>query len=73
MRKVGAGSIVNMASISSFIAQPAFVPYNATKGAILQMTRFGWFVVVKSVVVIIVVAEQCCFLVSVRVFSLRFR
>lgn len=33
------GSIVNMASISSHVAQPAFVPYNTTKGAIMQMTR----------------------------------
>ena len=33
------GSIVNMASISSHIAQEAFVPYNTTKGAIMQMTR----------------------------------
>ena len=33
------GSIVNMASVSSHIAQPAFVPYNASKGAIMQMTR----------------------------------
>ncbi len=28
-----------MASVSSFIAQPAFIPYNASKGAILQLTR----------------------------------
>ena len=33
------GTIVNMASMSSFIAQPSFVPYNASKGAVLQMTR----------------------------------
>eukprot|EP01116_Phalansterium_solitarium_P015579 TRINITY_DN3455_c0_g1_i1.p1 TRINITY_DN3455_c0_g1~~TRINITY_DN3455_c0_g1_i1.p1 ORF type:complete len:259 (-),score=18.29 TRINITY_DN3455_c0_g1_i1:189-965(-) len=39
MRKQGAGSIVNVASISSFIAQPAFVPYNTSKGAVLQLTR----------------------------------
>jgi NAD(P)-dependent dehydrogenase (short-subunit alcohol dehydrogenase family) len=32
-------SIVNMASISSFVAQPGFVPYNTSKGAVLQMTR----------------------------------
>jgi NAD(P)-dependent dehydrogenase (short-subunit alcohol dehydrogenase family) len=32
-------SIVNLGSISSFIAQPAFVPYNTSKGAILQLTR----------------------------------
>jgi NAD(P)-dependent dehydrogenase (short-subunit alcohol dehydrogenase family) len=39
MRKAGKGAIVNMASVSSFIAQPAFIPYNASKGAILQLTR----------------------------------
>ena len=33
------GSIVNVASVSSFIAQPEFVPYNASKGAVLQMTK----------------------------------
>jgi NAD(P)-dependent dehydrogenase (short-subunit alcohol dehydrogenase family) len=32
-------SIVNIASVSSFVAQPAFVPYNASKGALLQLTR----------------------------------
>jgi NAD(P)-dependent dehydrogenase (short-subunit alcohol dehydrogenase family) len=32
-------AIVNMASISSFVAQSAFVPYNTSKGAVLQMTR----------------------------------
>lgn len=35
----GKGAIVNLASISSFIAQPNFVTYSATKAAILQMTR----------------------------------
>ncbi|MBH8565398.1 SDR family oxidoreductase [Nostoc sp. CENA67] len=39
MRKRGGGAIINLASVSSFIAQPAFVPYNTTKGAILQLTR----------------------------------
>ena len=32
-------SIVNIASVSSFIAQPGFVPYNSSKGALLQLTR----------------------------------
>ncbi len=32
-------SIVNIASVSSFIAQPAFIPYNTSKGALLQLTR----------------------------------
>ena len=32
-------NIVNIASVSGFIAQPAVVPYNASKGALLQLTR----------------------------------
>jgi NAD(P)-dependent dehydrogenase (short-subunit alcohol dehydrogenase family) len=39
MKDSGGGSIVNIASVSSFIAQPAFVPYNTSKGALLQLTR----------------------------------
>lgn len=39
MRQAGGGAIVNLGSISSFIAQPNFLTYNATKGAIAQMTR----------------------------------
>jgi NAD(P)-dependent dehydrogenase (short-subunit alcohol dehydrogenase family) len=39
MKRRGGGAIVNLASISSFIAQPQFVTYSATKAAILQMTR----------------------------------
>jgi NAD(P)-dependent dehydrogenase (short-subunit alcohol dehydrogenase family) len=39
MRRGGGGAIVNLASISSFVAQPQFVTYSATKAAILQMTR----------------------------------
>ena len=39
MRAAGGGSIVNVASVSSFTAQPAFVPYNTSKGALLQLTR----------------------------------
>jgi NAD(P)-dependent dehydrogenase (short-subunit alcohol dehydrogenase family) len=35
----GRGAIVNLASISSFVAQPHFVTYSATKAALLQMTR----------------------------------
>ena len=34
-KATGGGAVVNLASISSFIAQPAFVPYSTTKGAIL--------------------------------------
>lgn len=39
MRAAGGGAIVNIASVSSFIAQPGFVPYNTSKGALLQLTR----------------------------------
>ena len=39
MRKRGRGAIVNLGSISSFIAQPQFVTYNATKAAVANMTR----------------------------------
>ena len=39
MRRAGGGSIVNIASVSSFRAQPAFVPYNTSKGALIQLTR----------------------------------
>lgn len=39
MRQAGGGAIVNLGSISSFIAQPEFVTYNATKAAIANMTR----------------------------------
>ena len=39
MRNAGGGAIVNLASVSSFVAQPAFIPYNASKGAVLQLTR----------------------------------
>jgi NAD(P)-dependent dehydrogenase (short-subunit alcohol dehydrogenase family) len=39
LRKAGGGAIVNLGSISSFIAQPQFVTYNATKAAIATMTR----------------------------------
>jgi dihydroanticapsin dehydrogenase len=39
IRRAGGGSIVNLGSISSFIAQPNFVTYNTTKAAILGMTR----------------------------------
>lgn len=39
MRRGGGGAIVNLASISSVIAQPEMVTYNATKAAIANMTR----------------------------------
>jgi NAD(P)-dependent dehydrogenase (short-subunit alcohol dehydrogenase family) len=39
MRQAGGGAIVNLASISSFIAQPHFLTYNASKAAMANMTR----------------------------------
>jgi NAD(P)-dependent dehydrogenase (short-subunit alcohol dehydrogenase family) len=39
MRKAGGGAIVNLGSISSFIAQPHFLTYNASKAAVANMTR----------------------------------
>lgn len=39
MRKAGGGAIVNIGSISSVVAQGDMLTYNATKGAILTMTR----------------------------------
>jgi len=38
MKKNG-GAIVNLGSISSFVAQPDFFAYSSTKAALLQMTR----------------------------------
>ncbi len=32
-------AIVNVSSISAFMAQPAFVPYSTTKAAVNEMTR----------------------------------
>jgi len=39
MQTQGSGAIVNLGSISSFIAQPEFVTYNASKAAIAAITR----------------------------------
>ncbi len=39
LRKQGGGAIVNIGSMSSFIAQPNFVTYNSSKAAIVNMTR----------------------------------
>lgn len=33
------GALVHVASVSSFVAQPAFVPYNTSKGAVVQLSR----------------------------------
>ena len=39
IRRAGGGSIVNIGSVSSFIAQRGTLTYNATKAAIAEMTR----------------------------------
>lgn len=39
LKKDGGGSIVNIGSISGYVAQPDFVTYSAAKGAINSMTR----------------------------------
>lgn len=39
MRRAGGGSVVNLGSVSSFIAQEGFMTYSATKAAVSQMTR----------------------------------
>tara|TARA_Y100000748_G_scaffold80615_1_gene66498 strand:- start:2232 stop:2996 length:765 start_codon:yes stop_codon:yes gene_type:complete len=39
LKKNKDSSIINIASVSSFIAQPEFVPYNTSKGAVIQLTR----------------------------------
>ena len=39
LRAAGGGAIVNVASVSGFIAQPEFVPYNTSKGGVMQLTR----------------------------------
>jgi NAD(P)-dependent dehydrogenase (short-subunit alcohol dehydrogenase family) len=39
IRAAGGGAIVNVASISGYIAQPNRWTYNATKGAVLALTR----------------------------------
>jgi NAD(P)-dependent dehydrogenase (short-subunit alcohol dehydrogenase family) len=38
-RKAGGGSIVNISSVSAYIAQPNRWTYNAAKGAVAQLTR----------------------------------
>jgi NAD(P)-dependent dehydrogenase (short-subunit alcohol dehydrogenase family) len=39
LKKSKAPSIVNIASIGSFLASPDFIPYCSSKGALLQLTR----------------------------------
>ena len=39
LRAAGGGTIINVASVSGYIAQPHRWTYNATKGAVLALTR----------------------------------
>jgi NAD(P)-dependent dehydrogenase (short-subunit alcohol dehydrogenase family) len=39
MRRAGGGAIVNVGSVSAFIAQRGFMTYSATKAAVVEMTR----------------------------------
>ena len=39
LKKNKDSSIINIASVSSFIAQPEFIPYNTSKGAVLQLSK----------------------------------
>jgi len=39
LKTAGGGAIVNIASMSGIIAQPDFATYNASKGAVLTMTK----------------------------------
>jgi len=39
MKKNKDSNIINIASVSSFIAQPEFVPYNTSKGAVIQLSK----------------------------------
>src|SRR5438093_8329016 len=39
IRRAGGGAIVNVGSVSSFIAQKGMLTYNATKAAVAEMTR----------------------------------
>ncbi len=39
MKRHGSGAIVNVSSISAFVAQPRFLAYSATKAALVNMTR----------------------------------
>jgi NAD(P)-dependent dehydrogenase (short-subunit alcohol dehydrogenase family) len=39
MKAAGGGAVVNLGSISGFVAQPNFFAYSSTKAAIVQLTR----------------------------------
>lgn len=51
MKAKRSGSIINLGSISSFIAQPAFVPYNTTKVTQLALLRWRPLLALKLTVV----------------------
>jgi len=39
LKESAGAAILNIASIGSYVAHPDFIPYNASKGALLQLTR----------------------------------
>jgi NAD(P)-dependent dehydrogenase (short-subunit alcohol dehydrogenase family) len=39
MKKVGGGAVVNVGSVHGLIGQPGYLPYAATKAALVQMSR----------------------------------
>lgn len=39
MKKVGGGAVVNVGSVHGFVGQPGYMPYAATKAALVQMSR----------------------------------
>jgi NAD(P)-dependent dehydrogenase (short-subunit alcohol dehydrogenase family) len=39
MKKVGGGAVVNVGSVHGFVGQPGYLPYAATKAALVQMSR----------------------------------
>jgi NAD(P)-dependent dehydrogenase (short-subunit alcohol dehydrogenase family) len=39
MKKVGGGAVVNVGSVHGLIGQPGYMPYAATKAALVQMSR----------------------------------
>lgn len=39
MKKAGSGAVVNIGSVHGFVGQPGYLPYAATKAALVQMSR----------------------------------
>ena len=39
LKQQRSGSIIQIASVSGLVGQPAYIPYDTTKGAVIQMTR----------------------------------